>query len=73
MVTQGGRKPSRAEPPTTPTQAMEKFEIRVVEMLSRTVEVEAADYDEALSKVKDQYKKGEIVLDSDDFDGVSFY
>lgn len=52
---------------------MEKFEIRVIEMLSRTVEVEAADYDEALSKVNDQYKKGEIVLDSDDFDSVDIY
>lgn len=73
MVTQGGRKASRAEPPTTPTKAMEKFEIRVVEVLSRTIEVEAADYDEALQMVKSQYGNSEIVLDADDFDGVSIY
>ena len=73
MVTQGGRKASRAEPPTTPTQAMEKFEIRVVEMLSRTVEVEAADYDKALQMVRSQYYNSEIILTEDDFDSVDIY
>ena len=73
MVTQGGRKPSRAEPPTTPTQAMEKFEIRVVEVLSRTVEVEAKDIDEALRMVRSQYDNSKIVLGADDFDSVSIY
>lgn len=52
---------------------MEKFEIRVVEVLSRTVEVEAANIDEALKMVKSQYENSEIVLGAEDFDGVSFY
>lgn len=52
---------------------MEKFEIRVVEMLSRTVEVEAADYDKALQMVRSQYYNSEIILTEDDFDSVDIY
>ena len=52
---------------------MEKFEIRVVEVLSRTVEVEAKDIDEALRMVRSQYDNSKIVLGADDFDSVSIY
>lgn len=46
-----------------------KFDITVIETLSRTVTVEAEDYDKALWKVEDMYNRQEIVLDSSDFKG----
>jgi len=46
---------------------MIKFKIEVQEYLSRTVEIEANNSDEALSKVKEQYQKEEIVLDAEDY------
>ena len=52
---------------------MEKFEIRVVEVLSRTVEVEAPDAEEAIRIVRGKYYNSEIVLNSDDFDSVDIY
>jgi hypothetical protein len=46
---------------------METFKIEVQEFLSRIVEIEAKNIDEAISKVKDMYQNEEIVLDSEDF------
>lgn len=46
---------------------MIKFKIEVQEYLSRTVEIEANNSDEALSKVKEQYQKEEIVLNAEDY------
>lgn len=45
------------------------FDITVYETLSRTVTVQAENYDEALEKVEDMYDRQEIVLDSSDFQG----
>ena len=45
-----------------------KYNVKVIETLSRIVEVEAQNQDEAWEKVKSQYDKGDIVLGSDDFD-----
>jgi hypothetical protein len=46
---------------------MEKFEIEIQEFLSRIIEVEAKDANEAISKVREMYRKEEIVLDCDDY------
>lgn len=46
-----------------------RFDIMVIETLSRTVSVDAENYDDALEKVEDMYDKQEIVLDSSDFKG----
>ena len=47
-----------------------KFDITVIETLSRTVSVDAENYDDALEKVEDMYDRQEIVLDSGDFKGT---
>lgn len=44
-----------------------KYKIEIKETLSKVVEVEAADEGEALRKIQEQYKNGEIVLDSVDY------
>ncbi len=46
---------------------MKTFEFEIQELLSRIVEVEATNEDEAYRKVKEMYKKEEIILDSSDF------
>jgi len=46
---------------------METFKIEIQEFLSRIIEVEAETKDEAISKVRELYRKEEIVLDSDDY------
>jgi hypothetical protein len=46
---------------------METFKIEVQEFLSRIVEIEANNIDEAISTVKQMYQNEEIVLDSEDF------
>jgi len=52
---------------------MKKFEVKIIETLSRIVEVEAENSDEAWDKVESQYKHSEIVLDDSDFDGYEIY
>jgi hypothetical protein len=46
---------------------LKEFDIEVSELLSRTVRVEAETLGDAIEKVMEQYKKGEIVLDAEDF------
>lgn len=46
-----------------------KYDITVIETLSRIVTVEAECYDNALEKVEDMYDRQEIILDSSDFKG----
>lgn len=46
---------------------MKTFYIAITETLSRIVEVHAEDKYEAIQKVTDAYRDGQIVLDSDDF------
>ena len=50
-----------------------KYKVKVVETLSRIVEVEAENKDEAWDKVEAQWKASEIVLDDGDFDGHVIY
>lgn len=46
-----------------------EFDITVTETLSRSVKVNAENYDEALEKVEDMYYEGKIILDFSDFRG----
>ena len=46
---------------------MKKYSIEVLEVLSRVVEVEASDEEDAIEKVKRMYRKCEIVLDDSDY------
>lgn len=46
-----------------------KFNITIIETLSREVTVDAENYDKALEKVEEMYDSQEIVLDSSDFKG----
>lgn len=46
---------------------MKTFRIEIQEFLSRIVEVEAINVDEAISKVRELYEKEEIVLESSDY------
>lgn len=46
---------------------MEIFKIEIQEFLSRIIEIEAKNIDEAISTVKQMYQNEEIVLDSGDF------
>ena len=46
---------------------MKKYSIEVLETLSRIVEVEANDEEEAIELVRQMYRKCEIVLDDSDY------
>ena len=46
---------------------MKKYSIEVLEVLSRVVEVEAIDEADAIERVRQQYRKCEIVLDDSDY------
>lgn len=46
---------------------METFKIEIQEFLSRIIEVEAENIDEAVSKAKEMYQNEEIVLDNEDY------
>jgi hypothetical protein len=50
------------------------YKVRIIETLSRVVEVEVEDgYEmDALDVVEDMYRDGGVVLDSEDFDYVEF-
>lgn len=50
-----------------------KYKINVEEILSRIIEVEADNEDEAEEKVKKMYREQEIVLDAEDFQEIGFY
>jgi hypothetical protein len=51
---------------------METFKIEIQELLTRVVEVQAENIQDAFIKVNEQYKKAEIVLDYNDFSEVNF-
>lgn len=46
---------------------MQKYQVEINETLSRIIEVEAENENDAVSKIKDLYRKEEIVLDSNDY------
>ncbi len=49
-----------------------KFIVEITETLQRIVEEEASDESEAEHKVRERYRRGEIVLDGDDHVGTDF-
>lgn len=51
---------------------MAKFDIEVVETLSRVIEVEANDTEEAKAIVEDMYNNEEIILDWQDLESVEY-
>jgi hypothetical protein len=51
---------------------MAKYKVRIVEYLSKIVEVDASSEEMAERIVKDRYFDEEIVLDYGDFDDVEF-
>lgn len=51
---------------------METFKIEIQELLARVIDVKAENIEEAFSKAYEQYEKGEIVLDYNDFAEVNF-
>ena len=48
------------------------FEIEVREILSRVESVPAESLGEAIDRVTERYKSGEIVLDANDYKGVDY-
>lgn len=48
---------------------LKDFEIEIKEELARVVTVKAETLGEAIDRVINRYKKGEIVLDAEDFKG----
>jgi hypothetical protein len=46
---------------------MKKYSIEVLEVLSRIVEVEASDEEDAIENIRQKYRKSEIVLDDSDY------
>ena len=46
---------------------MPKYKVEITETLSRIIDIEAENEKDAVSKIKDLYRKEEIVLDSNDY------
>ena len=46
---------------------MKKYSIEVMEILSRVVDVEAVDENDAIERVRQMYRKCQIVLDDSDY------
>ena len=46
---------------------MKKYRIEVMEILSRIVDVEAVDENDAIERVRQMYRKCQIVLDDSDY------
>ena len=46
------------------------YRMCITETSSRIVDIEVTSYDEACSKLKESWENEEIILDSDDFDGI---
>ena len=46
---------------------MKSYKVEITETLRRTVNVKARDYDEAINKVREAWRRSEYVLDADDF------
>lgn len=51
---------------------MNSYEVTVIETLKRKVIIKAENEDDAIAKVEEQYNKCKIVLDEQDYTGVTF-
>lgn len=49
-----------------------KIKVEITEILQRTVEVDAADINDAVEKVEELYKNEDIILDSSDYITTDF-
>ena len=52
---------------------MKKYRIKVIETLSRIIELVAEDLSSAIDKVNKMIRSEEIVLSAEDFDGRDIY
>lgn len=52
---------------------MKQYEVTITETLERKVKVPANNPTEAEAKVKEMYDKSEVILDADDFTGLTEY
>ena len=50
-----------------------KYKFKIIETLSKIVEVKADDIDSAYNKVEEMIVKVEVVLSADDFEGREIY
>lgn len=50
-----------------------KYKFKIIETLSKIVEVEADDRDSAFEKVEEMINTEEVVLTADDFEGREIY
>ena len=46
---------------------MKSYNVEITETLRRTVNVQARDYDDAIGKVREAWRRSEYVLDANDF------
>ncbi|MFA5629047.1 MAG: DpnD/PcfM family protein [Dehalococcoidales bacterium] len=51
---------------------MSKFNIEIIETLSRTIEIDAEDESEALNIIYGKYHNAEIVLSAEDYMDTAF-
>ena len=51
---------------------MQKYKVKITEILERTVEVEASSREAAEDLVAEQWGHNEHILDAEDFTGVTF-
>lgn len=51
---------------------MSKYQVEIVETLSRVVDIEANNYEEALEKAQKKYDNSDIILDWEDLENVDY-
>lgn len=52
---------------------MRKYEVKVIEILERIVEIEAENKEKAIDIVNDMYRNQDIILDSEDYKETKIY
>lgn len=51
---------------------MSKYQVEIVETLSRVIDIEANSYEESLDKAKDKYDNSDTILDWEDLESVNY-
>ena len=51
---------------------MQTYKVKIIETLEREIEITAKDEEEAKKKVAKDWEEGKLILDSMDFNDVSF-
>ena len=52
---------------------MKNYKVEIEETLTRVIEVQATNEEEAFETIYEQYHEGEIVLSGDDWEETKFY